>query len=189
MSSIDATLDAASRATLLQVARESIACGVRQGRPLTVDADYYPPTLRIPRATFVTLQKDGELRGCIGTLEAHRPLVEDVAMNAFNAAFRDPRFAPLHAEELHCLDIHISVLSPSEPMRFQNEADLLSQLRPGVDGLILSAPGHRGTFLPSVWESLSRPEEFLRHLKHKAGLPADHWSPEIHVERYTTETF
>lgn len=190
MSSIDAHhLDAASRGALLRVARESIAHGLRHGRPLLTDADYYPPALRVPRASFVTLEIDGELRGCIGTLEAHRPLLEDVAANAFNAAFRDPRFPPLHTEELPRLDIHISVLSAPEPLEFDNEGDLIAQLRPGADGLILSAPGHRGTFLPSVWDALPRPEEFLRQLKRKAGLPADYWSADIAVERYTAETF
>jgi hypothetical protein len=189
MSSTEAMLDTALRQQLLQVARDSIAHGLRHGRPLPVDIDAYAETLRVPRATFVTLQEDGELRGCIGSLEAHRPLVADIADNAFNAAFRDPRFLPLRAEDLDRLDIHISVLSPPAPLHFRDEADLLTQLRPGVDGLVLSAPGHRGTFLPSVWESLSRPEDFLRQLKRKAGLAADFWSPELRVERYTTEAF
>ena len=189
MSSTEATLDSTQRATLRQLARESIAHGLRHGRPLPVDASAYSEDLRVPRATFVTLEENGELRGCIGTLEAHRPLVADVADNAFNAAFRDPRFPPLMSEELDSLDIHISVLSPPAPMHFCDEADLLAQLRPGIDGLILTASGHRGTFLPSVWVSLPKAEDFLRHLKRKAGLAADFWSPEIRVERYTTEAF
>lgn len=190
MSSIDVNrLDSGSRANLLRVARESIVHGLRCGRPLDIDADSSAPALYLPRASFVTLELDGELRGCIGTLEAHRPLLEDVAVNAFNAAFRDPRFPPVRADEVPRLDIHISVLSPPTSMAFNDEADLLAQLHPGADGLVLSAPGHRATFLPSVWESLPRPEEFLRQLKRKAGLPADYWSPHIEVERYTTETF
>lgn len=189
MSSTDAPLDPTQRATLLRLARESIAHGLRHGRPLPVDIDAYAESLRVPRATFVTLEEDGELRGCIGTLEAHQALAKDVADNAFNAAFRDPRFPPLRSEELDRLDIHISVLSPPAPMSFRDEADLIAQLRPGVDGVILHAPNHRGTFLPSVWESLPKAEEFLRHLKRKAGLPMDYWSPEIRVERYTTEAF
>lgn len=189
MSSTDATLDAASRRQLLQIARDSIAHGLKHNRPLPVAARDYPEALRVLRATFATLHEDGELRGCIGTLEAHRALVEDVADNAYSAAFRDARFVPLRSEALPRLDIHISVLSPPEPMTFRDEADLLAQLRPSIDGLILTAPGHRGTFLPSVWESLPRAEEFLRHLKRKAGLSADYWSPEIQVQRYTTEAF
>lgn len=189
MSFIDATLDKAGRQRLLEVAHDSIEHGLRHGRALPVDAHTYPETLRAPRATFVTLHEDGELRGCIGTLEAYRPLVEDVANNAFSAAFRDPRFEPLHTDEFPRLDIHISVLGLPQPMKFRDEADLLAQLRPGIDGLILTASGHRGTFLPSVWESLPHPEDFLRHLKRKAGLPAYYWSPEIQVQRYTTEMF
>lgn len=189
MSSTETALTPEQRATLLRLARESIAHGLRHDRPLPVDIDGYEESLRVPRATFVTLEEDGELRGCIGTLEAHQALAKDVADNAFNAAFRDPRFPPLRPEEFDRLDIHISVLSPPAPMHFRDEADLLAQLRPGIDGLILAAPGHRGTFLPSVWESLPEPQDFLRHLKRKAGLAMDYWSPEMRVERYTTEAF
>ncbi|MBI5460575.1 MAG: AmmeMemoRadiSam system protein A [Gammaproteobacteria bacterium] len=189
MSSTETTLDTASRQRLVQIARDSIVHGLKHGRALPIDARDYPDTLRVPRATFVTLHKDGELRGCIGTLEAHRPLVEDVADNAFNAAFHDPRFVPLRAEEFPHLDMRISVLSPPMPMTFRDEADLLAQLRPGIDGLILAAPDHYGTFLPSVWESLPRAEDFLRHLKRKADLPADYWSSELQMQRYTTEAF
>ena len=189
MSSTDATLDNASRQHLLQVARDSIAFGLQHGRPLPVAPNDFPEALQVPRATFVTLHEDGELRGCIGTLEVHQALVKDVADNAFSAAFRDQRFMPLRSEEFPRLDIHISVLSPAEPMTFRDEADLLAQLRPGIDGLILTASGHRGTFLPSVWDSLPRPEAFLRHLKGKAGLPAGYWSPDLRIQRYTTEAF
>jgi AmmeMemoRadiSam system protein A len=145
---------------------------------------------RVPRSsTFVTLHLDGQLRGCIGSLEAHRPLAEDVAANAFAAAFRDPRFPPVSRAEAARLALEISVLSPAEPMHFRSEADLLAQLRPGIDGLILSDLGRRGTFLPSVWSQLPAARDFLVHLKHKAGLPADHWSATLSVERYTTESF
>ncbi len=113
----------------------------------------------------------------------------DVVENAFASAFKDPRFPPLAAAEFDDLEIHISVLSPATPMMFSSEADLLRQLRPGVDGLILEDGPHRGTFLPSVWESLPQPLEFLRNLKMKAGLPADHWSDRVRVYRYQTESF
>ncbi|PKM44170.1 MAG: AMMECR1 domain-containing protein [Gammaproteobacteria bacterium HGW-Gammaproteobacteria-1] len=178
-----------ARRLLLDVAAESIRHGLDHGRPLTVCAADYPEELRVPRATFVTLHRHGELRGCIGMLEAVRPLVEDVAHNSYAAAFEDPRFAPLAAWELEGLDLHISVLSPPECMTCASEADLLQQLRPGIDGLILRDSHCRGTFLPSVWESLSDPCDFLRHLKRKAGLPADWWSDTLTVERYTTESF
>jgi AmmeMemoRadiSam system protein A len=174
---------------LRRVALDSIVHGLNKGTPLPVDVGRYPPVLRRPGASFVTLQEFGELRGCIGSLEAHRPLVEDIAENAHAAAFRDPRFQPLQREELKDLDIHISVLTPAEPMDFNSEQDLLRQLQPGIDGLILEDRGQRGTFLPSVWESLPKPEDFLAHLKRKAGLPADYWSNTVRVWRYTCEVF
>jgi hypothetical protein len=181
------TLAPVHKQQLLQLARESIRKGL-QGERLTVQAADYPETLRLTRATFVTLEVDAQLRGCIGTLEARRALIEDVVSNAHNAAFRDPRFAPLSLREYERLDIHISILSPPEPMQFSSEAELLAQLRPQVDGLIIEEGFHRGTFLPSVWEQLPAPREFLRHLKHKAGLPPDYWSSRLRVQRYTTES-
>jgi len=177
------------RRVLLETARRSIAHGLETGRPLKVDPRDYDPELQRLRATFVTLNKEGELRGCIGHLEAVQPLIADVAENAFNAAFRDPRFPPLSAAEFDRIEIHISVLSPPEPMSFTSEADLLRQIRPGIDGLILEEGPYRGTFLPSVWEQLPEPERFLTHLKMKAGLPPNHWSDHLKVYRYTTESF
>jgi AmmeMemoRadiSam system protein A len=179
----------AGRNQLLQVASDSIRHGLSHGRPLTVHATDYPEELQPLRASFVTLHHHHELRGCIGILEAMRPLVEDVAYHAWAAAFEDPRFAPLSERELAGLDIHIAILSPPEPLYFQNEADLLRQLRPGSDGLILRDRNRRGTFLPSVWESLPQPRDFWQHLKLKAGLPPDWWSDTLTVERYTTESF
>lgn len=189
MSSSERTLNDAQRRTLLQVARASIAHGLREGRPLPVNPADYEPALQARRASFVTLNERGQLRGCIGHLEAIQPLVADVAENAFSAAFRDPRFPPLSAGEFDELTIHISVLSPAEPIHFRSQADLLRQIRPGIDGLILEEGMHRGTFLPSVWEELPDPAQFLAHLKLKAGLPADYWSDTIRVYRYTTESF
>ncbi len=183
------SLPVQERQTLLAVARSSIQHGLRQGAPLAVVLDHYPASLRVKRATFVTLHRDHQLRGCIGTLEAIRPLVEDVAHNAYAAAFADPRFPPVSETELDSLQLEISVLSPSQPMNFDSEEDLIRQLRPGIDGLILEEKGHRGTFLPSVWESLPDPKRFLQHLKLKAGLSPDYWSDTVRVERYTTESF
>ncbi len=178
---------------LHKVADAAIESGIgsciENGQPLTVNTAYYPRPLREIRATFVTLNLHGQLRGCIGSLEAHRPLVEDVAHNAYAAAFSDPRFGPLQADELPDLKIHISVLSPTTAMTFHSEQDLIRQLRPGIDGLILEDGYHRGTFLPSVWESLPEPEDFWRHLKLKAGLSTEHWSGTLRVSRYTTECF
>lgn len=177
------------REALLGLARRSIVHGLDRGAPLPVELADYPAPLRAPRAAFVTLSLDGELRGCIGHLEAVQPLVRDVAENAYAAAYRDPRFPPLERRELPGLEVHVSVLTPPESMTFSSEADLLAQIRPGVDGLILTEGRARGTFLPSVWESLPAPRDFLNHLKRKAGLPADHWSDRVRVERYTTESF
>lgn len=180
---------AEERRMLLAVAAQSIEHGLNQGAPLEPDPRDYPAALQAERATFVTLQIEGELRGCIGVLEAIRPLVVDVARNAYAAAFEDPRFPPLTRAELPRLDIHISVLSPSEPMHFRSESDLLEQIRPGIDGLILEDRGRRGTFLPSVWEQLPEPADFFEHLRHKAGLPSRYWSETLRVSRYTTESF
>jgi AmmeMemoRadiSam system protein A len=176
------------RTQLLDVAATSIRHGLSGARLLVNLADF-PEPLRALRATFVTLHLADDLRGCIGTLEARRTLVEDVAANAYAAAFEDPRFGPLRAVEFEQLQIHISVLSPAQPLVFESEQDLLAQLRPGVDGLILEERHARGTFLPSVWEQLPEPLDFLRHLKRKAGLPVDYWSAQVRISRYTTESF
>jgi AmmeMemoRadiSam system protein A len=181
-------LSDAQRAEILSIARQSIEHGLHSSRPLPVAAGDYP-ALAQPGACFVTLHRHGELRGCIGSLEAHRPLVSDVAENAYAAAFRDPRFLPLQAPELDDLVLDVSVLSKPEPMDFRDEQDLLDQIRPGIDGLIVEELPRRGTFLPSVWAGLPDKADFLRHLKMKAGLPADYWSDSIKVWRYTTEIF
>lgn len=185
MPSIDLSLNDNQRHCLIDTATRSIEHGIDTGRPLSVDASAYSQALQVHRASFVTLQIDNVLRGCIGNLEASRPLISDVADNAFSAAFRDPRFNPLSRSEYLQLDIHISVLSTPEPIEFKDEEDLLGRIRPGIDGLILEARGRRGTFLPSVWDSLPDVDSFLQHLKQKAGLPENFWSDELKVWRYT----
>lgn len=145
------------------------------------------PALHEPGATFVTLTQQGQLRGCIGSLEAHRPLAEDVKANARFAAFHDPRFAPLTASELERTRIEVSLLTPPEPMIFADEADAIRQMQPGIDGMILECYGRRGTFLPQVWESLPEPREFFRHLKQKAGFSPDFWSPDVKLFRYEVQ--
>lgn len=167
--------------TLLQLARNAIAANFGLPASATVDL----PELHETGATFVTLSQNGELRGCIGTLEAWRPLLADVQENARNAAFRDPRFEPLSKAELPITRIEVSLLTPAEPITFSSEADALAQLRPAVDGVILTAGRHRATFLPQVWAQLPKPIQFMAHLKQKAGLPADYWGPNIQLERYT----
>jgi len=175
------------RQQLLELAGQSIRQGLNGGQ-LPVRVADYPEPLCVQRATFVTLNIEHALRGCIGTLEARRTLVEDVAQNAYSAAFQDPRFPPLTWVEFERLHVHISILSPPEPMQFSSEEDLLAQLRPNVDGLIIEEGFYRGTFLPSVWEQLREPRDFLRHLKQKAGMRPDYWSTRITVRRYTTES-
>ncbi len=183
---------AQQRSTLLAVARAAIEHGLERGRALAVEpARYGDPALAEPRATFVTLKRDGQLRGCIGTLRAYQPLLVDVAERAYAAAFRDPRFPPVTRAEWSRpgFELSVSVLSPAEPMRARDEADALRQLRPGVDGIILSEGPRRGTFLPSVWEQLPEPREFLAQLKRKAGLPRGYWSERVELSRYTSESF
>jgi AmmeMemoRadiSam system protein A len=176
---------------LKKLALASIRHGLETGEPLSVDefVDEECAGARLPDyqgAAFVTLKKDGQLRGCIGSLSAYRPLHEDIAENAFAAAFRDHRFNAVTEAELDDMEISVSVLTSPELIEFTSESDLVSQLRPGVDGLIMTEGGNRGTFLPSVWENLPEPASFLSQLKLKAGLPADYWSGTMKVERYET---
>lgn len=166
--------------TLLVLARNAIAARFGEAPRPTTDL----PALHQPGASFVTLTLHGQLRGCIGSLEAWRPLGRDVEENACSAAFRDPRFTPLSAGELPLVGVEVSLLTAPQAMSFANEADALAQLRPGADGVILSAGGHRATFLPQVWEQLPEPVAFMRHLKEKAGLPARYWGSDVRLERY-----
>lgn len=177
------------RQILKDLAKASIEHGLKYGRLLQLDLATMADELIVQRATFVTLEKQGQLRGCIGMLEARRPLAEDVAENSYAAAFSDPRFPPLKERELGKLSIHLSILSPAESIVCQSEAELIQQLRPDIDGLILDDGCHRATFLPSVWATLPKPTDFIRHLKIKAGLSADYWSQELRAYRYTTESF
>ncbi|MCW8827359.1 MAG: AmmeMemoRadiSam system protein A [Gammaproteobacteria bacterium] len=177
------------REQLLKLAHDSIRHGLDSGHPLSVNTSEYEESLNEKRACFVTLHLDGELRGCIGSLEAHRKLVDDIAHNAFSAAFQDPRFPPLTEPEFEKVDIDISILTPPVAMQFSSEPELLDQIRPGVDGLIIEDQGRRGTFLPSVWEQLPDKIQFLMHLKMKAGLSPQHWSDSLTVSRYETESF
>lgn len=174
---------------LLLIAYESIHSGLDTRRPAAIDVAAFSPGLSAKRASFVTLQAEGKLRGCIGTLEPRWSLVEDVSHNAYAAAFQDIRFPPLQADELAALSLQVSILSVPAPLDIDSEAALLAQLRPGIDGLILQEGALRSTFLPSVWESLPEPERFLGHLKLKAGLAAHYWSATIRFWRYTTESF
>lgn len=170
--------------TLLQLARDAIARHLGQGASTLPPL---PPALNQPGATFVTLTRQGQLRGCIGSLMAHRPLLDDVQHNAIAAACRDPRFPPLSAAELPGVRVEVSLLTAPVAMNFLDEADALAQLRPGVDGVIFHAGPRRSTFLPQVWEQLPQPEQFMAHLKQKAGLAADYWGPDVRLERYQVQ--
>jgi AmmeMemoRadiSam system protein A len=185
----DPTLSPSDQTILLDVARTSIGHGLAHGRPYDADPQQFDGALTEPRASFVTLKIDRQLRGCIGRLEPDGPLVCGVSRNAFAAAFQDPRFAPLTEPESRHIRIHVSVLSLPTPMTFTDEEDLLSQLRPGVDGLVLEAGRCRGTFLPAVWQTLPEPKEFLGQLKVKAGLHPNAWPADARVLRYTSESF
>jgi len=180
-------LNKKNKQILLDLAYQSIQTGLNKGHPLSINLRDYPFELSQQRATFVTLEKNKQLRGCIGMLDAVLPLAEDICENAYSAAFKDPRFPKVEQAELAELDIHLSILSPSEEMIFTSEQDLITQIRPNVDGLILESGSRKGTFLPSVWQSIPTSGQFLQHLKQKAGLAKNFWSDQIKVYRYTTE--
>ncbi len=171
---------------LLPIARSTI--GNALDRQIG-DIDESPPWLQEKGASFVTLTMHQHLRGCIGSLEAHRPLLLDVKANAFAAAFRDPRFLPLTAAEFDDTEIEISLLSPQQPIAFSSEAEALAELRPQVDGIVFQYGHYRSTFLPQVWEQLTSPVTFMAHLKHKAGLHPDFWHDDIQLYRYTVTQY
>jgi AmmeMemoRadiSam system protein A len=181
------------RRELLALARASIdsalADGQSAGEPAPFTAAIVSPALALRRSSFVTLRRGDELRGCCGTLDAPRPLAEDVWRNAWAAAFSDYRFPPLTAAEWSQVKLHLSLLTPPERLDVTTEAQLLAVLRPSVDGLILETDTRRATFLPAVWEQLPDPAQFVRQLKLKAGWPAEYWSDRVRASRYTTESF
>ena len=174
---------------LLRLARSSIEYGCIHSEPLPINCDELPRALAEPGATFTTLKFEGELRGCRGALEASHPLAEDVARSAFQAAFQDPRFDPVDEDELGVIRLEVSVLSPLEAIPVTNEAELLDRLTPGTDGLVIFADGRRATFLPSVWETLADPRQFLAALKAKCGLANDYWSERLEFQRYQTTLY
>lgn len=177
--------DAERGRLLLAIARATLA----EELGLQTSALPEPAWLAEPCACFVTLKKGELLRGCVGSMQAYRSLLEDLRGNSRAAAFSDPRFSPLKPAGLDELTIEVSLLSPLSPVSFDSEEDLLRQLRPRVDGLLLEFEGHRGTFLPAVWSSIPVPGLFLAKLKAKASLPEDFWSPEIQLKRYTTRSW
>ena len=181
--------DTEQKLQLLKVARESILWGLENDSALSLNENDFAEGLRKHQACFVTLYKADKLRGCIGSLNASRPLITDVSHNAYAAAFSDPRFKRITETEVDQLTISISVLSVPSPIQFNSEQELLSQLQPGVDGLVIADGAARATFLPSVWEQLPDKVDFLNHLKQKAGFSFSFWSDSIQVSRYFTESF
>ena len=179
------TIEPSTGATLARWARASI------------DERLHGPPARRPEgaeferrgAAFVSLHRGEALHGCIGSLAAWRPLVDDVRGNALAAAFEDPRAVPIDRAGLRAIEVEVSLLSPHVPIDFESENDAIAALRPGVDGLVLRWGEYRGTFLPQVWESLPEAGEFLRHLKRKAGLRGDFWAPDVRLDRYTVQAF
>lgn len=177
------------RDQLLHTARRSLQQGLESAKPLQPPLEDIPAGFRMERAVFVTLTRQGKLRGCVGTLEAREPLLLAVAENARGAGFRDPRFAPVRADELDDINIEISVLSAMESLLASSRAELLAALQPERDGLLIEEGRCRATFLPQVWQQLPDPDDFLNHLLTKAGLPIDHWSSELRCFRYQTLSF
>jgi len=181
------TVDASGQKTLLRVARGAIGHGLVHADMAEVLPDDYPVPLRRIACTFVTLHIDQNLRGCIGSLRAHRPLVADVARHAHAAAFSDARFSPLQHTELDGVRIHVSILSALEPLSFDSDDTLLALLRPGQDGLLIEIGSQRATFLPSVWTSFPDGWNFLAALKKKAGVQTE--ISTYNAWRYTTQDF
>ena len=180
--------DETARELMLQAAADSIEYGLHRGSAFPVIPAKFPPNLQLDGASFVTLERGQELRGCIGTPRAYRPLIKDIVENAFCASRKDDRFTPICFEELSDLAIHISVLSEPEPMQITDEKDLAIQLRPGIDGVILETDNKRGTFLPHVWTQCTDANDFIRALKRKATIPEDEWPVDLKVYRYTVES-
>jgi AmmeMemoRadiSam system protein A len=174
---------------LISLARECIESVFRsRAMPPFPERDY-SPALRQLRSAFVTLRTCEQLRGCCGSIEPTRPLAEEIWQDALASAFRDPRFPPLSAPEWPTIHLHVSVLEPPRPIEVASEEDLIARLRPGIDGLVLQCHGARATFLPSVWEDIQEPREFVRHLKAKAGWSESFWSPNVEVAIYEVEKF
>ena len=177
-------------AQLLEVVARALDQCVADGTQLQVDPSDFDASVQQEAASFVTLRReDGSLRGCMGSSAATRPLICDVAINTHAAATRDPRFAPLTLAERPGLEPSVSVLSALEPLHVTDTDDLVRQLRPGVDGLLLVDGRHRGTLLPAVWDVIAEPERFVTEVKAKAGWAPDYWSSTLAAFRYTAQSF
>ena len=182
-------LSPATRRWLLSLARTTVRRALDDGRLHLPDPADVPAEATGPGAAFVTLRRDGRLLGCIGSMEPGRPLAEDVAAHAFDAAFRDPRLPAVTPDDWEHMDVEISVLGRLQPLAVGDRNELRAALRPGTDGVLLTSREGRGTFLPSVWHQVGSPDEFLDMLWRKAGLRAGRWPSDLTVERYQVEEF
>ena len=180
-------ITARDKQTILKVARHAIQYGLTYKSPPLLELENYTPQLQAKAATFVTLKETNKLRGCIGTLEAYQPLIQDVAEHAYAAAFNDPRFPPVNSIEEPMLHISISLLSSPDTISLNNEQELVAQLEPRKTGLILEYGPHKATYLPSVWEQISSPQEFVSQLKRKAGLAEQFWDDSMTFKTYYCE--
>ncbi len=175
---------------LLGVARKTIKNKLFKSKEPQIDWKNIPEIFQKRLGTFVTINIEGNLRGCIGHIIPREPLIEGIKENAINAAFKDPRFPSLTKEEFDRIEIEISILTPPEELSYTDAKDLLKKLRPGIDGLIIKKGPYEATFLPQVWEQLPKKEEFLSHLCLKAGFSADSWKTEkLQVSTYQVQAF
>lgn len=181
-------LTASEEIILLTIANESIKYGLQHHKPGVVMVSKLPAIFHHRCATFVTIYINNQLRGCIGSLEPRYSVAEDVMRNAFASAFKDPRFPPLNVNEFKDIKLEISLLGPLQPMQFESEENLIAQLQPGKDGILLADAKYRAVFLPLVWEKLPDPKSFIQALKQKAGMPADYWSNSMQAWRFFTRT-
>ena len=185
----DSSFDESQRRELMETACWSLTHGIEHGSAPELGFSNRTGKFGQKRAAFVTLRIGEELRGCMGSVMPVRALGDDVVQNGYAAGFLDPRFGPVSANELKRIQINISVLSPLQELIFASEFDLVSLLRPHIDGMVIEEGHRRGILLPSVWEMIADPQRFFRELKQKAGLSPDYWSSSLRVFRYTAESF
>lgn len=187
---MESFLSSEQQGALLKIASQAIRATAAGQPPNRLDLSQLSPALAQPGASFVTITNQGDLRGCIGSIEARLPLAEDVQAHAVDAASRDYRFSPVSKDELDQIAVEISVLTPPVPLPYQQPLDLPHKLRPGIDGVLLQYQMHRSTFLPQVWEKLSEPAQFLTALCLKARLPGDIWQHELlDIQTYQVFSF
>ncbi len=172
---------------LLELSKQSIDYGVVYGKPMELDSSIYSKRLRREQATFVTIELNNSLRGCIGQLRPIQPLVNDIVANSFSAAFKDPRFSAVTKNEAKNLNITLSLLNEPKELDFEGKENLFQRINIGSDGVIINDLGKTGVFLPVVWEMFPDPEEFFKKLKEKAGIPSNKWSSTLKVLTFSVD--